>query len=98
MNYMRAVVIGLVLGCISFGATQALADVVVTETDDAVTLDNGLVRLEFSRANGLPKVVSAKVGGEMRRLSDAKARNALYIDWNGGPAVIAAVAKGFSRS
>jgi rhamnogalacturonan endolyase len=86
MNLLRTLLIGLIFGCLGL---VARGDVAVTETADAVTLDNGLVRLEFSRANGLPKVVSAKVGGEMRRLSDAKARNALYIDWNGGPAVIA---------
>ena len=86
MNTIRNALLACLLLLVSLTARGD--DVVVTETADAVMLDNGLVRLEFSRASGLPKVVSAKVGGEMRRLSDAKARNALYIDWNGGPSVI----------
>lgn len=63
----------------------ALAAATATETEKAIVLDNGQIRLTLNKANGQLSEVRAMIGGESRIISDPKSRNALYLDWNGGP-------------
>jgi rhamnogalacturonan endolyase len=79
-----------VVACLAISPNLATAGVSASaiESVDAVTLDNGLVRIVLRKSNAQVQSVSAVVNGKMTLLSDERTRNALYLDWNASPDVI----------
>lgn len=90
LRWIRIALVVMVLADVAVaeqGSTATGAS--ATESADAVVLDNGLVRITLNKASGQISEVRATIGGVSRVLSDPKTRNALYLDWNGGPEVVA---------
>jgi rhamnogalacturonan endolyase len=67
---------------------RADAPAAASESDEAITLDNGLLRLVVSRKTGQISSIHALLKGKLTQISDPKAKSALYLDWNGGPETI----------
>jgi rhamnogalacturonan endolyase len=81
--------LGALVGSATTLAAQAPSQPArATETADAVVLENGLVRLTVNKKSGAISLVEARIDGEMARISDNRRATALYLDFNGMPAVI----------
>lgn len=77
----------------SLFSVSARAQATAKEDAESITLDNGAMRIVLKKSSGQIIAVHARIKGKLTQISDPKARNALYLDWNGGPEVVPAELK-----